>query len=73
MNTIENQARDSTRDESAGNVKSQHVTTVGWLTGITAVVALLSLSNSASLGMGVGVLGVCGMVAVVCYLLLRNR
>jgi len=73
MNTIENQARDSSCDESAAKVKSQRVTTVAWLTGVTAVVALLTLSNSASVGMGFGVIGVCGMVSVVCFLLLRDR
>jgi hypothetical protein len=73
MNTMENQARDSACDESAAAKKSQRVNTVAWLAGITAVVALLAMSESPSVGMGLGVIGVCGMVAFVCYMLLRDR
>ena len=45
---------------------------VAWLTGITAVVVLLSLSEGATVGTGLGVIGVSGMVAIISYLLLRN-
>ena len=73
MNTIENQLTHSARDESATATKPDRVSTVAWLTGITAVVALMVLSDSPSVGTGLGVIGVCGMVAVVCYLVLRDR
>ena len=72
MNTTENQVRDSAREESAAAARSQRVSAVAWLTGITAVVALLIMSEGATVGMGLGVIGVSGMVAIVSYLLLRN-
>ena len=71
MNTTENQVRDSDRDESLAAARSQRVTAVAWLTGITAVVALATLGDDATIGMGLGVTGICGMIAVVRYLLLR--
>jgi hypothetical protein len=72
MNTTENQVRDSTRDESAAATRSQRVSAVAWLTGITAVVALGIMSDGATVGMGLGVIGVAGMVSIVSYLLLRS-
>jgi hypothetical protein len=71
MNITENQVRDSARDESAGAARSQRVSAVAWLTGITAVFALMTLSDGATIGMGLGGIGISGMVAVVSYLLLR--
>ena len=71
MNTTENQVRDSDRDESLAAARSQRVTAVAWLTGITAVVALATLGDDATIGMGLGVIGISGMVAVVSYLILR--
>ena len=71
MNTIENQASATAHEESATTAKSRHVTAVAWLTGITAVVALGALSSDASVGMGLGVIGVSGMVATVSYFILR--
>jgi hypothetical protein len=72
MNTIENQARDTTQDERTSEARSQRVSAVAWLTGITAVVALGTMSSGATIGMGLGVIGVAGMVAVVSYLLLKS-
>ena len=72
MNTTENQVRDSARDESAAAARSQRVSAVSWLTGITAVCALGILSSGATVGMGLGVIGVSGMVTIVSYLLLRS-
>ena len=72
MNTIENQVRDTARDESASAARSQRVRAVAWLVGITAVVALGIMSDGATVGMGLGVIGVSGMVAFVSYLLLRS-
>ena len=48
------------------------VSAVAWLAGITAVVALGILSQDATIGMGLGVIGVSGMVAVVSYFILRD-
>ena len=72
MNTIENQMSATAREESAPTARSGRVTTVAWLTGITAVVALGTLSTGASVGMGLGILGVSGMVAAVSYFILRD-
>lgn len=71
MNTIENQAKDSASDENAAAHGSQRVIAVAWLTGITAVVALGTMSGGATVGQGIGVLGVSGMVAMVSYFILR--
>lgn len=68
MNTIEN----TSRDESTSQERSQRASAVAWLTGITAVCALGILSEGATIGMGLGVIGVAGMVSIVSYLLLRN-
>jgi len=72
MNTTENQVRDSAHDESSAAARSQRVSAVAWLTGITAVCALGILSDGATVGMGLGVIGVAGMVSIVSYLLLRS-
>ncbi len=73
MSTLENQVRDSARDDSTAAARSQRVSVVAWLVGITVVLALLGMSGGATVGMGLGVIGVSGMVAFVSYLLLRNR
>jgi hypothetical protein len=72
MNTIENQIRDTASEQSAAEARSQRVSAVAWLTGITAVVALGIMSEGATFGMGLGVIGVSGMVAVVSYLILKS-
>lgn len=72
MDTKENQAGDPARGESAGAARAQRVVAVAWLTGITAVVALGIMSDGATVGTGLGVIGVCGMVAIVSYLLLKS-
>jgi hypothetical protein len=67
MNTIEN----TTDEESTSQARSQRVSAVAWLTGITAVCALGILSGGATVGMGLGVIGIAGMVSIVSYLLLK--
>jgi hypothetical protein len=71
MNSIENQVKDSARDENTSAHRTQRVVAVAWLAGITAVVALGTMSGGATLGQGLGVIGVSGMVAVVSYFILR--
>ncbi len=73
MNTIEDSVRDSAREDEASIARAERVSTVGWLTGITAVVALGVLSQGANIGMGLGVIGVSGMVVSVSYFILRER
>jgi len=72
MNTIENQVTDTAQDERTSEARSQRVTTVAWLTGVTAVVALGTMSGGATIGMGLGVIGIAGMVAIVSYLILKS-
>ena len=72
MNTIENQVKDSAADENPSAHRTQRVVAVAWLAGITAVVALGTMSGGATtIGQGLGVVGVSGMVAVVSYFILR--
>ncbi len=70
MTTPENEPRDAGRETQAA--KSHRVTTVAWLAGITAVVALWMLSENATTGMGLGVLGVAAMVGFVCARILKD-
>lgn len=72
MNTIENQAGAPAHEESASTARPRRVAAVAWLTGITAVIALATLSDGASVGMGLGVIGVSGMVTAVSYFILRD-
>jgi hypothetical protein len=68
MDTTEN-----TKSEgSTSAARSQRVSAVAWLTGITAVVALGTMSEGATIGMGLGVIGVAGMVSIVSYLLMKS-
>jgi hypothetical protein len=67
MNTIEN----TTSEESISQARSQRVTAVAWLTGVTAVCALGFLSEGATVGMGIGVIGIAAMVSIVSYFLLK--
>jgi hypothetical protein len=67
MNTIEN----TTSEESISQARSQRVSAVAWLTGVTAVCALGFLSNGATVGTGIGVIGIAAMVSVVSYFLLK--
>jgi len=71
MNTIEHQEGAAAHEESAATAKSRRATAVAWLAGTTAVVALGTLTTGASVGMGLGILGVSGMVAAVSYFILK--
>lgn len=68
-----NQMSAAEQDERTSAAKSHRVTTVAWLAGVTAVVALGTMNGDATIGAGLGVIGVSGMVALVCYLILRDR
>ena len=73
MNTIENEVRESARNESGAAARSQRVSAVAWLAGLTAFVALGVLSQGATIGILLGVIGVCATVAVISWLILRAR
>ena len=73
MNTIEEQRRDAAADASAAEARHRRVTAVAWLAGVTAVIALLGVSSDASFGTGLAVIGVCGMVAAVSWMILREK
>lgn len=68
-----NQMSASEQDERTATAKSHRVTTVAWLAGVTAVVALGTMNGEATIGAGLGVIGVSGMVALVCHYILRDR
>jgi hypothetical protein len=72
MNTTENETGATELEKRATKAKSERVMAVAWLTGITAVVALGTLTTGASVGMGLGVIGVSGMVVGVSYFILKD-
>lgn len=59
--------------EPSAQERSHRVTAVAWLAGLSAFFGFNALSKDASLGAGIGVLGVAGMVTAVCYFILRQR
>ena len=72
MNMIENQVPRPGENDDRSVSRSSRIQTVAWLAGVTAVVALGSLRESASFGVGLAVIAVSGMVAFVSYLILRE-
>ncbi len=72
MEPTETQA--AARIDSATEPKAGRIKAVAWLAGVTAVFAIIGMSDSAnhvSVGMGIGVIGVSAMVAYVSYLILK--
>ena len=70
--TTETQATNPPREETPSGDRSLRITAVAWLAGITAVVALVNLGDAASIGTGLGVIGISGMVAFVSYTILKS-
>lgn len=68
---VTNQMTDAEREQLAA-ARAQRVTAAAWLAGITAVVALGTMSSTATIGAGLAVIGVAGMVTAVCYFILRD-
>lgn len=52
--------------------RTQRITTVAWLAGVTAVVCLITLGGGASLWSALGVTAVAAMVGGVCAMILRE-
>lgn len=59
--------------ESSAQERSHRVTAVAWLAGLSAFFGFNALSMNASLGAGIGMLGITGMVTTACYFILRQR
>lgn len=57
---------------SAVEHRTQRITTVAWLAGVTAVMCLITLGNGASLWSALGVTAVAAMVCGVCAMILRE-
>lgn len=55
------------------SLHKHRVTTAGWIAGVSAVVGFEAIGSNASLGSGIGALGISAMVATVCYFILRGR
>lgn len=68
---VTDQLTDAEREQRAA-ARAQRVTATAWLAGITAVVALGTMSSTATIGSGLAVIGVAGMVTAVCYFILRD-
>ncbi len=74
MDTTEDRpAKEAAPGEAETAARAQRIKSVVWLTGVTAVVALMVLNDGASLGMGIGVVGVAAMVAAVSFMILREK
>ena len=71
IDALTNQMTDAEREQQAA-ARAHRVTATAWLAGITAVVALGTMSSSATIGTGLAVIGVAGMVTAVCYFILRD-
>lgn len=70
--TTETPAANPPREETKSEDRSHRITIVGWLAGITAVIAILNVGDNASVGTGLGVIGISGMVAFVSYTILKS-
>jgi hypothetical protein len=73
MSTLENQIRSSETAEVPASARSHRIVVVAWLAGVTAVVALGTMDGSATVGTGLGVIGVSGMITIVSWLILKAR
>lgn len=58
--------------EQHAAARAHRVTATAWLAGITAVVALGTMSSTATIGAGLAVIGIAGMVTAVCYFILKD-
>jgi len=67
-----NQTTAGARDDQASDAKSHRVTAVAWLAGITAVVALGTMSTNDSLGSGMAIAAIAAMVTAVSYFILKS-
>jgi hypothetical protein len=67
-----NQIGASTRNEAASNPKSNRVAAVAWLAGVTAVVALGTMSTNDSIGSGMAIAAIAAMVTAVSYFILKS-
>ena len=73
-NIIEHRVPDSDRTEPATIARSHRITTAAWLAGVSAVVGFAAVnSGDMTIGAGLGAIGISGMVATVCYFILRDR
>lgn len=70
--SLEQPAAIPSRVESRAASSSERVTAAAWLAGVSAVVGFCSLSQDASIGTGLGALGISAMVAIVCCYILRD-
>ncbi len=59
--------------EIVAEERSNRVETAAWLAGVSAFLGFITLNSQASIGAGIAFVGVEGMVAVVCYFILRTR
>ena len=71
MNITETQSRTAVPDDSNVTARSHRVTTVAWLTGVTAVCAFGMFDEIKTLGGGIAAAAACGMVGFVCHSILK--
>jgi hypothetical protein len=73
--TNENQTQAIQADEieNATEERSGRVETAAYLAGFSAFFGFVTLPKEATIGTGIAFVGIAGMVAVVCYFILRAR
>ena len=73
--TSENQTQAIQADqiENATDERSDRVGTAAYLAGFSAFIGFVMLPKEATIGTGIAFVGIAGMVAAVCYFILRTR
>jgi hypothetical protein len=59
--------------ETASEERSDRFSTAAYLAGSTAFFGFIMLDHNMSVGAGIAVVGIAGMVTAVCYFILRAR
>jgi hypothetical protein len=72
-NVSQTQEMQTDQMEVAAEERSHRVTTTAWLAGASAFLGFMTLESKATIGAGIAFVGIAGMVAVVCYFILRAR
>jgi hypothetical protein len=73
--TNANQTQEIQTDEveTAAEGRSGRVETAAYLAGFSAFIGFVMLPRDATIGTGIAIAGIAGMVAAVCYFILRAR
>ena len=70
-NVNQTQEREAGDTQTPASERSHRVETAAWLAGVSAFMGFLTLNSNASIGAGIAIVGLAGMVTLVCYFILR--